>query len=60
MPEALAEATQDPSARETYREVAQRWRQLAEHTEKNQHFLCSLLNGPRAPDSFANDFVQRW
>jgi hypothetical protein len=34
--EALAEATQDPGARETYREVARRWRQLAEHAEKNQ------------------------
>jgi hypothetical protein len=33
--EALAEATQDQSAKEVYLEVAERWRQLADRAEKH-------------------------
>jgi hypothetical protein len=33
--EAMAEAAQDQSAKETYREIAERWHLLAEHAEKN-------------------------
>jgi hypothetical protein len=34
---ALAETTQDPSARETYREVAELWYKLAERAEKDNY-----------------------
>ena len=33
--EALAEATRDQQAKETYLAVAERWRQLAEQAERN-------------------------
>ncbi|HXB80809.1 MAG TPA: hypothetical protein VNX23_25945 [Bradyrhizobium sp.] len=31
--EARAEATRDPNAKQAYLEIAQQWRQLAEHAE---------------------------
>jgi hypothetical protein len=31
--EARAETTRDPSAKQAYLEIAQQWRQLAEHAE---------------------------
>jgi hypothetical protein len=34
---ALAEATQDQSAKETYREVAELWNKMAERAEKDNY-----------------------
>jgi hypothetical protein len=35
--EALAAATGDPKAKQAYLEIAQQWRQLAEHAEHMEH-----------------------
>ena len=35
--EARAETTRDPSAKQAYLEIAQQWRQLAEHAEHMEH-----------------------
>jgi hypothetical protein len=35
--EAMAAATRDPRAKQAYLEIAQQWRQLAEHAEHMEH-----------------------
>jgi hypothetical protein len=35
--EAMAAATRDPSVKQAYLEIAQQWRQLAEHAERIEH-----------------------
>jgi hypothetical protein len=35
--EAMAAATHDPSVKQAYLEIAQQWRQLAEHAEHMEH-----------------------
>jgi len=35
--EAMAAATRDPRAKQAYLEIAQQWRQLAEHAEQMEH-----------------------